>query len=161
MTMPLATESASFWSAFIGAGFASTLVGLLLGVWLTHRLNTDREKAAEKRLLERKRREASEAVVDILGAWIRSSYVGATNEDRWHLQTTYWRGILTLDEALLDVLLPRLANEADAVGTNEIIVRTRAVLLSLSEPDLSPDALNNWPPIPAIEGERADVARPE
>lgn len=141
------------WSAFlsglIGASFASTLVGLLLKTWLDHRLTIERTKAQEDRQILQKRREASAAVADILAEWVHSAYTGElSNEDRWRLQTVYWKNILWLDKELLDVLLPALAWKPGAANTNEIIIRTRKVLLGLKEPDLSADQLNNWLPMP-------------
>ena len=131
--------------------FATTLVvagAALGGYWLAHRFAIKRAKFDEERLFESRRREASAAVVDILTEWVRVAYIGeSSNEDRWRLQTTYWKNILWLDKELLDSLLPRLANVEDAPSTNELIVQTRKYLLRLSEPDISADQLNNWVPI--------------
>lgn len=137
----------AFVSGLIGAGFGSTLVGILLATWLNHTLTVERAKAEEKRQLLQKRREASAAVADILGEWVRPTYTGTfSDEDRWRLQTTYWKNILWLDKELLDVLLPVLENKEGAVGSNEVIVQARKVLLGLSEPDIRWNQLNNWLP---------------
>jgi hypothetical protein len=132
-------------SVFSGVGAGA--LGSLLTLWLTHRLNIDRDRLAEERLALQKRREASAAIADILGEWIKPNYLGHyTNDDRWQIQTTYWRNILSLDKRLVDILLPRLANRPDAVDTNDIIVEARRILLNLKERDLKPTDLNNWRP---------------
>ena len=69
-----------------------------------------------------------------------------TNEERWKLQTTYWRNILLLDKELIALLFPTLANARGAAGTNELIVQVRKTLLDLNEPDLKAEDLNNWLP---------------
>jgi len=137
----------AFVSALVGAGFGSTLVGVLLKTWLDHRLSIERARLAKERELQFKRREASTAVADILAEWTRPTYTGEfSNEDRWRLQTTYWKNILWLDKELLDLLLPALKNEPGAPGSHELIVQARKVLLGLSEPDISADQLNTWKP---------------
>ncbi len=137
-----------FTTVITGAG-AGTL-GSLIALWLKHRLSIDRDKFAEERLALQKRREASVAVAEILGEWIGPTYKGTyTNDDRWRMQTTYWRNILSLDKRLVDLLLPRLANTPNAVGTNEIIVEARRILLNLQERDLKPTDLNTWQPVQA------------
>ena len=69
------------------------------------------------------------------------------NEDRWRLQTIYWKNILGLDKRLIDLLFSRLANDPYAVGTNEMIVQARKILLGLDKPDILAKELNNWLPI--------------
>lgn len=131
--------------------FATTLVvagSALVGYWLGHRFSIKRAKFDEERQFESRRREASAAVVDILTEWVRVAYTGeSSDEDRWRLQTTYWKNILWLDKELLDYLLPRLANVEDAPSTNELIVQTRKILLGLPAPDIRAEQLNNWLPI--------------
>jgi hypothetical protein len=137
----------AFVSGLVGAGFGSTLVGVLLGIWLEHRLKIERDELAEKRHLRRKQREASAAIAEILTEWTRSAYIEeSSNENRWRLQTTYWKNILWLDKDLLDLLLPTLANAPGAVTTHELIVQARKVLLGLSEPDIKASQLNTWAP---------------
>jgi hypothetical protein len=135
------------WSSF-GAGFGTSLLGLLIGLFLNHRLTVGREELAEKRLQLQKQRDASVAVVGILSQWVRSTYLGRplTDEEIWQLQTTYWENILLLDRELINLLFPRLANLKDAVTTNELIVQVRKYLLQLEEPDIRASDLNNWPP---------------
>ena len=134
--------------AYVSVGLGSGVLGSLLSPWLSHRFAIKRAKFDEERQLEYKRREASAAVADILAEWVRSGYTGkSSGEDRWRLQTTYWKNILWLDKELLDFLLPLLAYAEGAPGTNELIVQTRKILLGLSEPDISADQLNNWLPI--------------
>ena len=138
----------TFTSAFLGAGFASSFIGVLLSLWVNHRLEIERKTLFEKRQFEQKRREASKAIVDILAEWIRPKYEGGTsNKDRWQLQKTYWENILLLDKDLFDLLSSRLANDPDAVDTNELIVQVRRVLLELDRPDISSDQLNTWKPL--------------
>jgi len=139
------------WIAFIyclvGAGFGSTFVGVLLKIWLSHRFSIERARLAEERKFQYKRRETSIAIADILAEWTRSTYMGKfSNEDRWRMQTTYWKNILWLDKELLDLLLPALAHEPGAPGSHELIVQARKVLLGLSEPDISAAQLNTWYP---------------
>jgi hypothetical protein len=137
----------SFIGAAVGAGAATTIAGIVLTAWLDHRLTQSRERQSRASAAAEKRREESRAVADILAEWVRGSYTGeSTNEDRWRLQTVYWRNILGLDRALLDVVLPRLANAPDAVTTNQVIVEARRVLLGLEQPDIEAASLNNWLP---------------
>ncbi len=136
-------------SAIIGAFFGSGAGGILLKIYLDHRLTIERDEFAEKRLFLQKQREASSAVVEILGEWVRSNYAGTplTNERRWQLQTVYWKNILLLDKRLIDLLFPLLANAPGTITTNEMIVQTRKVLLGLPEPDIKAADLNNWLPV--------------
>jgi hypothetical protein len=135
------------WSSF-GAGFGTSLLGLLIGLFLNHRLTIGREELSEKRLHLQKQRDASAAVVKILSQWVRSTYIGGplTNADRWELQTTYWENILLLDKELINLLFPRLANAKDAVTTNELIVQVRKYILHQKESDIKAADLNNWLP---------------
>lgn len=137
----------AFLSGLVGAGFGSTVVGVLLKTWLDHRLALERTVLTDRLQREQKVRDASIAVADILGEWVYSAYdPPMTDEKRWRLQKAYWRGILGLDRSLLAVLLPRLANDPSAVSTNEIILEARAALLGLEKPDLDAEELNNWLP---------------
>jgi hypothetical protein len=132
---------------FLGSGIWIGVLIYLVKTFLEHRLNIDRSKQEEKRLLLQKRRESNTAVVDILTEWVHSAYTkSSTNEDRWRLQTTYWKNILLLDKELIDVLFPALACRTDSKGTNEIIVQARKILLGLNEPDIEAKQLNNWYP---------------
>lgn len=135
------------WSSF-GTGFGTSLLGLLIGLFLNHRLTMGREELSEQRLQLQKQRDASTAVVKILSQWVRSTYLGRspTDEEKWQLQTTYWENILLLDKELINLLFPRLANAKDAVTTNELIVQARKYLLHQKEPDIKASDLNNWPP---------------
>ena len=138
----------SFLSGLIGAGFGSTFVGILLNLWLDHRLNIERKMLFDKMEFEQKRRESSKAVVDILSEWIHPNYMGSSsNEERWKLQKTYWENILLLDKDLFELLSSRLANAPEAVDTNELIVQVRKVLLKLKQPDIRSEQLNTWMPL--------------
>ncbi len=141
-------EWSSFISGVIGAFFGSGAGGILLKIYLDHRLTIERSELAEKRLQLQKQQDASVAVVEILGEWVRSTYLGdsITNEQRWQLQTTYWKNILLLDKSLIDQLFPLLAQAPGSEGTNEMIVQTRRILLGLKEPDIKATDLNNWLP---------------
>jgi len=133
--------------ALFGTAIGSSVAGLLLKSWLDHRFTIERTRQQEERQFALKRREASIAVTEILGEWVRSNYTGEpTNDDLWKLQTTYWRNIMLLDRELLLILLPALGHQPGAVSANEIIVQARRVLLGLSEPDITANGLNNWPP---------------
>lgn len=135
----------AFSSVFAGVG--GGVFGSLLTIWVQHRLSIDRDKLAEERMAMQKRREACSAVADILGEWVKPNYMGSeTNVNRWHIQTTYWRNILSLDKDLVKLLLPRLANSPESAGVNEIIVEARRIVLNLKERDMQPSDLNNWPP---------------
>jgi hypothetical protein len=135
--------------ALTGGGIIVVAAGSLIRLWLVHRLELDRQKLAEERERAEKVREASIAVADILGEWLRPTYTHSyTNEDRWRIQTTYWKHILRLDKNLVTLLLPCLANAPGAAGVNELIVEARRVLLDLPTRDLTPDQLNNWRPEP-------------
>ena len=134
----------SFISGILGSG----LIGILFKIWLDHRLKIERENLLEKRKFEQKRREASKAVVEILAEWIRPKYYrGSTNKNRWQLQKTYWENILLLDVNLFNLLSTRLANDSNAVDTNELVVQVRQILLNLDQPDIQAEQLNNWNPI--------------
>ena len=128
--------------------YGTGVLGILLKAWLDHRLTVIRD--AEKRAhdVREKRREESRAVAEILSEWLRSAYTGSfTNEDRWKLQTVYWKNVLGLDRALIELLLPRLANKPGAVSNNKLIVEARRLLLDLEEADLSENGLNTWLPV--------------
>jgi hypothetical protein len=144
------------WNAFasgvLGAGIGSSVVGILFKTYLDHRLAVERAQREELRRRQEKQREASVAVADILAEWVRSSYLGASsNEDRWRLQVAYWKGILSLDKRLIDLLLPALARRPGSAGTNELIVQARRILLDLEQADVQALQLNNWLPIEALK----------
>lgn len=141
-------EWSNFISGVVGAFFGGGAGGILLKIYLDHRLTIERSELTEKRLFLQKQREASIAVADILGKWVHSTYLGQpiTNEQKWELQTVYWKNILLLDKKLIDVLFPLLANDHSSIGTNEMIVRIRQILLDLEEPDIKAADLNNWLP---------------
>jgi hypothetical protein len=146
---------------YLGGGVMDwTIFGVALGVaiitgsftisgfLLVHILNIREAKFVQETQSQQKRRDASVAVTEILAAWVHSTYKGnSSNETRWQLQTTYWKNILLLEKDLLELLMPVLANEPDSVGTNELIVQTRKVILGLPEADIRAEQLNNWPPI--------------
>ena len=97
----------SFLSALGGTAVGAGILGIFLKAFLDHRLAL----ALRASDLMEKRREESRAVAEILSEWVRGSYTGNfTNEDRWKLQTVYWKNILGLDHSLIEVLFPRLAN---------------------------------------------------
>ena len=73
--------------------------------------------------------------------------MGNSNENRWLLQSSYWRNILLLDKELLVMLIERLANKRDSPDCREIIVQARKILLELPNQDINANELNNWPPI--------------
>jgi hypothetical protein len=141
-------EWSSFISGVIGAFFGGGAGGILLKLYLDHKLQIERSEIAEERLNLQKQREASGAVADILSAWIKGNYHETIqkNEQRWIIQSTYWKNILLLDKRLIDELFPLLADKPGSISTNEMIVRTRQILLDLGEPDIKADELNNWPP---------------
>ena len=141
-------EWSNFISAVIGAFFGGGAGGILLKIYLDHKLTIEREVLAEERLHRQKQREASVAVSEILAEWVRSTYAGGpmTNEQRWQMQATYWKNILLLDKRLIDQLFPLLAHAKNSVGTNEMIVQARKILLDLDEPDIKATDLNNWLP---------------
>lgn len=127
------------WSLIVTL-FSGIGIGSVLSVLLSYHLNKRREE-------EIKKREAGIAVVDFLSEWVKSAYLSNhSNRAYWKLQSLYWKTILRLDRKLLDVLLPRLANTETAVGTNEIIVKCRQILLGLKKSDLKANELNNWLP---------------
>jgi hypothetical protein len=139
------------WTAFLsalgGSAVGTGILGVFLKSWLDYKLTVARDAEARASDLREKRREESRAVAEILSEWIRSKYTGEfTNMDRWKLQTVYWRNILGLDHALIEVLFPRLANSPKAVSTNEVIIQARRILLGLDKPDVPAGGLNVWPP---------------
>jgi hypothetical protein len=139
----------AFLSGFGGSAVATGILGILLKSWIDHRLTTARDAAAREGAVREKRREESRAVAEILSEWVRSSYTGQlTNEDRWKLQTVYWKNILGLDRAIIEVLFPRLANLPDAPSTDEVIVQARRILLGLDKADVPATGLNHWLPEP-------------
>jgi len=139
----------NFISALIGALSGGSFAGILVKMYLDHKLKIERQELAEERLHRQNQREASVAVAEILGEWVRSTYSGGsmTNEQRWHLQVTYWKNILLLDKQLIDLLFPLLANARGSIGSNEMIVQARKVLLGLDKPDIKGTDLNNWLPV--------------
>jgi hypothetical protein len=134
----------AFSSVFAGIG--GGVFGSLLTIWVQHRLNIARDKLAEERIIIQKRREACLAVADILSEWIKPNYMDSENNiNRWHIQTTYWRNILSLDKDLIKLLLPRLANLDESPDVNEIIVEARRIVLELKEKDIKPSDLPAFP----------------
>jgi len=130
------------WKNFI-FGLGGLIIGILLGRFLDYISSI----LADERKLKHKRREASIVIVDILVEWIRCSYTkNFSNEDRWRLQKTYWKNILVLDKELLDLLHGALAHKQDAVGSQELIVQARKILLELKEPDINANQLISWLP---------------
>lgn len=130
-------------ASFFNSQFASTLIIALTVAWLGDKY----AKQAEERLKQDKRREASSAVADILSEWVRSSYMGSSNENRWLLQSSYWKNILLLDKELLEMVIERLTNKNDSPDCSEIIVQARKILLELPDKDINANELNNWPPL--------------
>ena len=141
-------EWSNFISGIIGASFGSGAVGILLKSYLDHRLTIERSELTKKRLSLQKQREASGAVAEILSQWVYSTYLGQsiTDEQKWKIQTVYWKNILLLDKKLIDDLFPLLARKEGSISTNEMIVRARQILLGLNEPDIKATDLNNWLP---------------
>lgn len=141
-------EWSNFVSGVVGAFFGGGAGGILLKIYLDHRLTIERSELTEKRLFLQKQREASGAVAEILGRWVHSTYLGQpiTNEQKWEMQTVYWKNILLLDKKLIDELFPLLAHKDGSISTNEMIVRARQILLGLDEPDIKAADLNNWLP---------------
>lgn len=141
-------EWSNFVSGVIGAFFGGGAGGILLKIYLDHKLKIERSELTEKRLFLQKQREASGAVVEILGQWVHSTYLGQpmTNEQKWEMQTVYWKNILLLDKKLIDELFPLLAHKEGSIDTNEMIVRARQFLLGLGKPDIKAADLNNWLP---------------
>ena len=135
-------DSSSFISGLLGAGIGGSLVTLYFG----HLSTNARDQRKESLLARQKQRDASAAVVEILSEWTRTTYTGEapTGEDKWRLQTTYWRNILLLDKELLVLLQSRLANSPESVDTNELIVQARRILLELDAPDITAKELNVW-----------------
>lgn len=130
-------------ASILNSQVVSALIIALTAAWLGDKY----AKRAEEREKQNKRREASAAVTDVLSEWVRSSYMGESNENRWQLQSSYWKNILLLDKELLDMLIKRLANAEDAPDYREIIVQARKILLELPEQDINANELNNWPPL--------------
>lgn len=142
-------EWSNFISGVLGAFFGGGAGGILLKLYLDHKLQLERSEIAEERLKLQKQREASTAVAEILSTWVKSKYheASTTNEQRWEIQSTYWKNILLLDKRLIDQLFPLLAHNDGAITTNEMIVRARQILLGLKEPDIKAADLNNWLPV--------------
>ena len=124
----------SFASSAAGAIVGTIPVGVIATKYLEHNL-----------VLRQKRRDANAAVIEILAKWVRPSYLGRpmTEEERWDLQTTYWKNILLLDKEIIAILFPRLANAPNAVGTNDVIVEVRKILLKQKRADITGKDLNN------------------
>ncbi len=127
----------------LNSQFVFAIIVAITAAWLGDRYT----KFAEERQKQVRRREASTAVADILSEWVRSSYMGDTNENRWRLQSIYWKNILLLDKELLDMLTNRLANANNAPDVSEIIVLARQILLELPMPDKKAEELNYWAPL--------------
>ncbi|HKM36419.1 MAG TPA: hypothetical protein VJY83_02125 [Thiopseudomonas sp.] len=142
-------EWSSFISGVIGAFFGGGAGGIFLKIYLDHKLKIERSEISEERLKLQKQREASTAVAEILSSWVRPNYHEGrtTNEQRWEIQSTYWKNILLLDKRLINQLFPLLAHTEKAITTNEMIVQARTILLDLKEPDIKADDLNNWNPV--------------
>ena len=137
----------AFFSAMGGAAISTGVFGVILAAWLNHRLTKIREAETRATAMQEKRREESRAVAEILAEWVRPVYLGTyTNEDRWKMQSTYWKNILGLDKRLISLLFPLLANAQGNSGTNEMIVQARRVLLDLDNPDIAASDLNTWLP---------------
>lgn len=139
------------WNAFLsglgGAAISTGIFGVIFAAWLNHRLTKVRDAETRAIAIQEKRREESRAVAEILAEWVRPVYMGTyTNEDRWKIQTTYWKNILGLDKRLISLLFPLLAHVEGNSGTNELIVQARSVLLNLEQPDIAAEDLNNWMP---------------
>ena len=77
-------EWSNFISVVVGAFFGGGAGGILLKIYLDHKLTIERSELAETRLFLQKQREASGAVAEILGQWVRSTYIGQpiTNEQK-------------------------------------------------------------------------------
>jgi hypothetical protein len=141
-------------SAFVGSVFASGIAAVILAALLErsltrlrHSLEVERQEQTERRALERRRREASPAVAEILSEWRRVCFVGETTpEDVWRLQTTYWKHVLWLDKSLVEMLAPVLVGRygpATTDDTDQLIIQARTHLLELDTPDLTTDDLVN------------------
>jgi hypothetical protein len=126
------------------------LTGIVVGALFSHYFTSERDKLARELAERDKQRESARAVAEILGEWVKSSYVGETNEGRWQLQVTYWRNMLALDRELVTLLFPRLALAKDAPSTHDVLVEARRVLLGLSKRDLEAGDLNHWDPVPTL-----------
>jgi hypothetical protein len=144
------------WTSVISSLVGSGMIGILLAAFLTfwtnrrlaelqHSLAVKQEELADQRELDRKRRQSSAAVVEILSEWIRTSYTGGpSDEDLWQLQATYWKNILWLNADLVKALAPLLTARESAPTSKELIIEARKALLNLDAPDLSPDDLVTW-----------------
>ena len=139
-----------YWKDVLMGLLGGGLVATLFQVYLNHRFSQRRERAAENREQERRIREASAAVANLIGTWVRPSYFRkdghATNEDRWEIQTAYWEAIMWLDEDLLRKVIQLLARQ-NGQTTNQVIVEARRVLLGNAKTTLSANELNNWLPL--------------
>jgi len=126
-----------FFESLAGAFLGSGVIATILGIWFKHNL-IKREKL----------REVNIAVTDILTEWVRSNYSSKPfdNDDRWRLQTTYWKNIMWLDKEIIDILFPLLARRDPPVSTNEVLVRARKIIRGLKSCDIKAEELNNWPP---------------
>lgn len=129
-------------------GLGAAAAGAIFMKAYESRLAIEVEKLREAREQAQKQRDASAAAVDIISAWVKPTYLGRnlTNEERWELQTNYWKNILLLDVNLAKILFSVLGKSDDNPGTNELIVRVRQHMLGLEEPDISAGQLNNWKP---------------
>jgi hypothetical protein len=137
----------AFFATAIGTALGSGIAITLLGTFIAHKLTVARETEARAALIREKRREESRAVAEIISEWVRPTYTGKfTNEDRWKLQTIYWKNILGMDESLVRILGARLANDPNAKSVRELLVEARKVLLGLPKLDLSAEMLNSWEP---------------
>ena len=136
------------WSS-VGIALLSGVFGGGLVTVVDSLLTTHREKLTEQRGKERRIREASEALVDLLSEWIWPRYVRddgkATNEDRWRIQTKCWRTLIWLDERLIPLVVGRLTNVPDALEIGQLVVEARKILLNIDETALK--AINHWPPL--------------
>lgn len=135
----------AFWSGLAGGATGGGLLGVLIVVWLNHRLADDRAKMAEERAKVAARRDATIAVADVISEWVRPPGVGETGvERRWKIQSVYWKAVLVLDKKILDPLIERLAHTKGAPELHEIVVMSRQLLLGLDKPDLKAVDLNRW-----------------
>jgi len=133
---------ATFVPSLIGAGLGTTFAGALLASWL----NRKYYEYTEKKEKEKRRREASVAVAELLGEWIKPAYMGpSSNEDVWRLQTKYWENVLRLDKDLVELLAAVFQNKLGGPGSKDAIVEARKVLHGYSKPDIKADQLIHWP----------------
>ena len=135
------------WSTFvpslIGAGLGTSIFGALLSFWL----NRKYYEYTEKRERGKTDREASIAVAELLGDWVKPYYVGEqySNEDLWKLQSNYWKTILRLDKGLVEVLAEVFQNKQGSQISKDAIIKARKVFHGLSEPDIKADQIIHWP----------------